>query len=309
MAGIRTRHLAAHPVMPLLVNFYFCGVTEASWMVENETSYWESVSGSWDGRRQRLWRRHSDAANRALVNRWLPSGRADCVLKTDLFDEMCGDGLIPILASRAGRVVGVDISHCAMTRARGRNPALRGVVADVVSLPFAGESFDYILSNSTLDHFGSLGEIRGSLAELFRVLRRGGEMTITMDNPTNPIIAVRNRLPFRLLNRLGITPYYVGMTCGARQLRRLLEEAGFQVLETSSVMHCPRVLAVPLASLLDRYASAGMQRLFLRVLLSFERLRLMPTHALTGHFVAARVTKQRNGALAPAHQGGAGNVA
>lgn len=278
-------------------------------MADLETTYWDAVSGSWGIRRQRLWRKHSDAVNCALVNRWLPSGTADCMLKTDLFDEMCGDGLFPILASRAGRVVGIDISHSALTRARARNSGIRGVVADVVRLPFAGESFDYILSNSTLDHFGSLGEIRESLAELYRVLRRGGEMTITMDNPANPIIAVRNRLPFRLLNRLGITPYYVGMTCTARQLRLLLDEAGFLVLETSSVMHCPRVLAVPLASLLDRYASTGVQRFFLKVLLAFERLRLMPTHALTGHFVAARVTKKRIGAVAPAHQEGAEHVA
>jgi SAM-dependent methyltransferase len=232
---------------------------------------------------------------------------SDAMLKTDLFDEMCGDGLIPLLASRAGRVVGVDIAHCAVKGACTRNSGVRGVVADVADLPFAGESFDYILSNSTLDHFGSLGEIRGSLAELFRVLRRGGEMTITMDNPANPIVALRNRLPFRLLNRLGITPYYVGMTCGAGELRLLLEEAGFLVLETSAIMHCPRVLAVPLACLLDRFASPGIQRLFLGLLRSFECLGLLPTRALTGHFVAARVVKKGNGALAPAQRGGVGN--
>jgi SAM-dependent methyltransferase len=262
-------------------------------MAEPKTKYWEDLSGSWGESRQHLWRKHSDAVNRELITQWLPTGVADSALKTDLFDEMCGVGLVPLIESRAGRVVGVDISHCALQKARARNSEIRGVVANVLRLPFAGESFDYILSNSTLDHFGSLTEIRGSLAELFRVMRWGGEMTITMDNPTNPFIAVRNKLPFRLLNRLGVTPYFVGVTCSAKELRQLLQDAGFVVREDSTVMHCPRVIAVGIARLLEKLPFPGLHRIFLQTLMSFEKLSRLQTHRLTGYFVAVRAAKEK----------------
>ena len=113
-----------------------------------------------------------------------------------------------------------------------------------------------------------------------------------MDNPENPVIALRNALPYRLLNRLSITPYYVGATLNARDLRLMLEETGFKIMEMTSVMHCPRVIAVALASLLQRLAPSWMQQGFMRILMVFERLALLPTHRLTGHFIAMRAIKK-----------------
>ena len=205
--------------------------------------YWDVVSSTWENR-QRLWRKHSDAVNCSLLNRWLSSVRLGSVLKTDLFDEMCGDGLFPVISSRTGCVVGIDLSPAVLEKARQRYPEICSVAADVLHLPFAEGSFDCIVSNSTLDHFESSEAIGESLAELHRVLRRGGQMILTMDNPENPIVALRNILPFGFLNRLGITPYYVGATCTAGELRRLLEKTGFAIQEDTTVMHCPRVIAV-----------------------------------------------------------------
>ena len=73
-------------------------------------------------------------------------------------------------------------------------------------LPFAQGAFDGIVSNSTLDHFQSLDDLLVSLKELFRVLRPGGQMILTLDNLSNPIILLRNWLPLRLLKRLKIVP-------------------------------------------------------------------------------------------------------
>ena len=85
---------------------------------------------------------------------------------------------------------------------------------------------------STLDHFRSHSEIVTSLRELLRVLRPGGQLLLTLDNPANPLVGLRNALPFGLLHRLRIVPYYVGATCGPRGLRRLLPQVGFEVLES-----------------------------------------------------------------------------
>lgn len=254
-------------------------------------NYWGSVCRAWQRNRQRLWRRHSDAVNCALLKQWLSADGLDSVLKTDLFDEMSGDGLFPVLDVMTRRVVGIDISTAILEKARLRYPEICCVAADVLHLPFAEASFDCIVSNSTLDHFESSEAIAESLAELHRVLRRGGQMILTMDNRANPIVALRNGLPFRFLNRLGITPYYVGVTCTAGELRRLLEKTGFAVEEDTTVMHCPRVFAVALAGLFDKFAPSALHRCFLRILMSFECLRRLPTERFTGYFVAVRATK------------------
>ncbi|MDI7277103.1 MAG: methyltransferase domain-containing protein [Anaerolineae bacterium] len=252
--------------------------------------YWNQVHARWQGRPQALWRAHSDAVNAGLFGRWLaaPDGR---VLKTDLFDEACSAGLYPLLACRSAAVVGIDVAAAVARAARGRWPALGAACADVHRLPFADGAFDVVISNSTLDHFDSLRQIESSLRELWRVLRPGGELLITLDNRANPAIALRNALPFGLLSRLGLVPYRVGATCGPCGLRALLAQAGFEVREITAVLHCPRVLAVPVAGLVARHGSPPAQQRLLRLLAAFEALERWPGRYLTGHYVAARASK------------------
>jgi len=223
--------------------------------------------------------------NAVLIGRWLPGKPARRLLKTDLFDEALGQGLYPQLASHAEHVVGMDLARPILKTAASRFPKLLAASADVRQLPFADRVFDVIVSNSTLDHFDSPGDMTASLRELRRVLRPEGVMVLTIDNLSNPIIWLRNALPFLLLNRLGLVPYQLGSTCGPRQLRRILVELGFEVLEMSALLHCPRILAVKLARILKRTNSAAQQR-FLRYLMGFERLAERPTRFLTGHFIA-----------------------
>jgi hypothetical protein len=105
------------------------------------------------------------------------------------------------------------------------------------------------------------------------------------------LIALRHALPFRLLKTLGLVPYFAGSTFGPRGLYRVVDQAGFRVIDTASVMHCPRVVAVAIAGLLQRYAKRPLQKQFLRSLMAFERFSRLPTHSITGHFVAVRVVK------------------
>lgn len=131
-----------------------------------------------------------------------------------------------------------------------------------------------------------------SLYELHRVLRVGGQLIITLDNLANPVVALRQVLPFRLLNHLGIVPYYVGVTFGPRRLLRILNQVGLEVGKVTAVMHCPRVLAVMLAYVLERYATPVIQRFFLRALMAFEHLSRWPTRFFTGYFVAVSAIKR-----------------
>ncbi len=267
-------------------------------MSVTESQYWDALGRRWkqDGP-EPLWRAHADAVNCALLRRWLPNGddrapRATRILKTDGFDEACGPGLLELLASHAATVVVMDISSATLGEARRRHPQLIGAASDVRRLPFAEGSFDVVVSNSTLDHFASFADLECSIAELHRVLRPGGELILTLDNPANPLVALRNGLPFAWLHRVGLVPYYVGATCGPRRLSRLLTHAGFDVADVDAVMHCPRVLAVACARILNGSASPKADHRFLSCLAAFERLSRWPTRFVSGYFTAVRAVKR-----------------
>ena len=257
-----------------------------------ESQYLDSIAREWSEiTPQRLWRSHSDAVNLTLLGRWLPTRPARRLLKTDIFEEAVGNGLYPVLSERAGEVVVMDLSMPMVTMARARYLGLRAVCADVRRLPFEDGAFDVIVSTSTLDHFQSRDEIQTSLQELNRVLRPAGQLLLTLDNLANPIIALRNLLPYKLLHRLGLVPYYIGTTYGPRGLRRIVERAGLTVLEVRAALHCPRVIAVALARNVEKRTALRTQEQFLRGLMAFERLSSWPTRFLTGHFVAVRAVK------------------
>ena len=272
-----------------------------SHLASSNDGYWSEALDVWAGDRpQELWRRHSDAVNRTLLERWLRSRGP--ILKTDLWDEAVGDGLYPALSRISSEVVGIDSSEEVASRARTRYPDLEATVADVRALPFPDGRFDAVVSNSTLDHFESVDEIAAALAELRRVLRPGGELLLTLDNPLNPIVGLTKILPRAALHRqwlrlagpsrrVGLLPYFVGATVGPRSLDRIIREQGFDPQERATVVHAPRVVAVLVGSLLQRRGSQRAQRQFLAGLAAFERLESWPTRYVTGHFIAVRARR------------------
>jgi SAM-dependent methyltransferase len=256
---------------------------------------WDDVIVEWRARgADGSWRMASDLTNGGLIERWLPPDPAGSVLKTDLFDELVGAGLVPDLFGRYAAVTAVDVSAEAVKSAGLRYPGLEAEFADIRDLPFDGGAFDAIVSNSTLDHLPTMADISDGLAELMRVLRPGGRLLVTVDNRTNPLVALRNSLPAGVRARTPLFPYPVGATCGARRLRRLLEETGFEVAELTTIVHCPRVLAVAGGQLVDRRCHDGGKRRYARWLVRFEALEALPTRWVTGHFAAALALKPQN---------------
>jgi SAM-dependent methyltransferase len=229
-----------------------------------------------------LWRLQSDMVNRALLERWLPTG-LESVLKTDLFDECVSDGLYPLLTMHAGRVAAVDLSPAVVAAAARRHRELDGTVADVRALPFEPERFDAVVSNSTLDHLEGTREFATALSEIHRVLRPGGRLVLTVDNPYHPLVAARNALPAALAAAIRPTPYPSAWTCGPNRLSSLLHEAGFHVQETTAVLHFPRVIAA-VAGAMD--AGLAHRPRVADILRRAERLERWPTRFVTGHFIA-----------------------
>jgi len=238
-----------------------------------------------------LWRRHSDAVNRRLVDRWLQGRRLARVLKTDLWDEAVADGVAPVLAVHASEVHGVDVAALTVAAASRRHPWLRTAEADVRALPAEDGAYDAVLSLSTLDHLPGRGAVAAALAEIHRVLRPGGDLLLTFDNGRNPVVAVRNALPARVRHATSLVPYPVCVALGSGELSKFVGRAGFDVLGLTASLHCPRVLAVRAAARADRRGEAAAHRLATR-LLRWEALEALPTRQITGHFVVVRARKR-----------------
>ena len=257
-----------------------------------ESEYWDTVVAGWRaGGGQWLWRAHSDAVNLELCRRWWPSTQVTRMLKTDLFDEACAEGLIPFLSARVPAVYAIDGSVEVVRMAQARLGPAQIMAADVRRLPFADGSFELVISNSTLDHFERRDQIAMSLEEINRVMTLGGRLILTLDNAANPLVALRNSLPFWLTNGLGLVPYFVGATCGPWRAARMLANAGFTPFTITAVTHCPRVLAVAAAAVCQRIGNVAAERRLLRLLMAFERLERWPSRYQTGHYVAILAQK------------------
>lgn len=258
---------------------------------------WDDVGREWATRHpDRLWREFTDRLQAGLLERWLgpapnhADGRVPTALKTDLFDEIAGRGVVPWLTTRGYHTVGIDISAVVVKEARRRYVTLESAVADVRNMPFQDACFDAVFSGSTLDHFATTTDIIHAAREIARVLRPSGRLVLTLDNPRNPLVRVRNGPLLGILRRSGVVPYEVGATLAAEPLTEVLRSVGLRAVKTSAVLHCPRVLAVWCSRLLQ-HANPVIQERFLAMLSSCEKLEHLRTRFLTGHFVAILAVK------------------
>jgi len=254
--------------------------------------YWDHVVDAWNQERaDTVWRAHSDAVNSALLDRWLPAGPIPRLLKTDLFDEAVAEGVYPLLQSRAQHVIGIDISRRAVDAACGRYPRLHGMVADVLQLPFDDGRFHVIASISTLDHFDAPDKIVAGVRELYRILAPGGTLVVTLDNGSNPAVALRNSLPYPMLRGLHLIPHRMGVTFTARHFLGLLRSCSFDIRDVTYTVHCPRLAAAVTSRVVGNFGGPGIRARFMRLLSAAERVDGLPTRALTGYYVAVLAKK------------------
>ncbi len=183
--------------------------------------------------------RQKQQAHLELIARWTTktTGR---LLKTDLFEEGNeADQLLFELRDDRGMPIGLDHDFDVVARARMNCPAglaIGFLVADVRSIPFKADSVDVVVSSSTLDHFGNKRDFELALQELGRVLRPGGLLILTLDNPLNPLY-----WPLRWLSIAG--PFRLGYTPLPGLLRKQLAWMGLDVVGSATLLHNPRVVS------------------------------------------------------------------
>jgi SAM-dependent methyltransferase len=226
------------------------------------------------------------------------------ILKTDAFDEACG--FRPV--GGQGRLFLMDMAPRILGEALRRRPDLPGCATDVRRLAFRDGAFDLVFSPSTLDHFDDERDIDIALAELGRVLRPGGRLVVTLDNPANPILRMRQAVHRRTGPLGALSPYRIGRTLPLAGLVAAAERAGLDVVARGWAVHAPRIVGLWLGEWAARRRSrmaGGLGWLFGRI----ERVAgRFPTRQLTGHFVVA-VCRRPVGPLPPTRAAPRGLVA
>jgi ubiquinone/menaquinone biosynthesis C-methylase UbiE len=229
-----------------------------------------------------------------LLSRWTDIRGSQRILKTDLFAE----GIHPNRAFlwdmlRVNKnIVGIDISVriASLARARALQECTSSLGAylsgDVRKLPFNNNSFDLIVSDSTLDHFQQKGDIIVALSELSRVLKPAGTLVITMDNKSN----ITEPL-FRLWIALGLSPFFIGKTYSIEELKRALGSVGLRVVDTTAIMHNPRFFTKALITIIRKIALRRLDGLIRKALDFFDSLERRRTKYLTAQFIAAKAVK------------------
>ena len=258
--------------------------------------YWNEVlNETRQGAPITVWRTYMRRVYLHLIQTWLPNG-SGLALKTDLFEEaVTPHYLLPDLGMGS---VGMDFSPAVVRTARQQLGTAAGgcplMVSDLRNLPVQSGSFARILSGSSLDHFDVKADIATGLSELARILAPGGTLVVAFDNPQNPIIALRNHLPFKWLKRLHLVPYFIGATYSIAEAREKLEMLGLDVIDVTAFAHAPRAPAIWLVALAERLHWSQMQVFIARILDSLESLGRLPTRYWTGYYIALQVKKPIN---------------
>lgn len=162
----------------------------------------------------------------------------------------CGIGAWVVYLSRCGvrRVVGVDNYAPALLQLKHHEPNSLVIEADVRKLPFDDNTVDVCISLGVVEHF--LEGPGPLILEMFRVLRPGGHMFLTVPYYNafrrfmiHPLRTCYLKLQSRIRSR---KLYFVEYRFRRSELERITEACGFELTKVATDEYEPAELALGL---------------------------------------------------------------
>ncbi len=198
-------------------------------------AFWEGVGRDFPSLKGAVSTAYYRECEVGLCERFFTKLDGAKVLKTDLWDEAKNSEILVWAAQRGARPFGIDLSLATVDEALAATSGFRAgyVQADVRGIPFRDNTFDYVYSMGTVEHFP---ETEHAISEIHRVLRPGGRAVLGVPNRLDPFF--RPALAWAM-QKLDLYGYGAERSFTPRALRRMARHAGFVEIGLSGVLFLP----------------------------------------------------------------------
>lgn len=210
------------------------------------------------------------------------------ILKTDSFEESFGsDGILQFFLDRPAKTISLDISPKILnfSKQKLKNRDFLAVATNICEMPFKEATVSLIFSSST---YGYLKNIKRGLEEVHRILKPDGILLISLNNRSNILFRILTKIYYFL----GFIPFPVSSFYSQKEVKKLLEEAGFTIMYQEPVVHIPPFLN-SLIYFLDRSKKFGAQRLSKAIMavLSWYSNSKLKVKIFTGWYILFKAKK------------------
>ena len=254
--------------------------------METARRYWDSVAERIDS--PLLIEEIADYKKKehiSLMEGWVNGSNKKVVLKTDLFEEALGnDSFMDYLIENYRKIYGVDISEKIVEKAKANHEKIRSCLftEDIRNTHFKNETFDVVLSCSTLDHMPK-SELIKALKEINRILKNGGCLILTLDNKHNRWY----HISYELQKLTGLIPFRLGDCYSVEEIKRCADETGFTIDKVTSIV--PLVHGINLfGKMLYKLHPKAAKKIINKNIVNAKR---NPASLSSGWFLAFRMVK------------------
>lgn len=154
----------------------------------NENNYWDIISLKLKNVfYPRTIYEHYWITHNTLIQKWfkLDQKKNIRILKTDMFEESKSKDFFSYYYVKKHNVTGIDISENVLSNVlETKNLSL--LKMDLRDLKFKENSFDLIISLSTLDHLDA-DDFQKAIVQMSKALKNNGEVFLTLDNRHNKL--------------------------------------------------------------------------------------------------------------------------
>lgn len=164
------------------------------------------------------------------------------LLKIDLWNETNNTQIMLWAIKQGADAYGLDISNLIVKRAKenmeDKDVQPKVLVSDVREMPFKSETFDFIYTMGTIEHFV---DTTVAVCEIHRILKKNGVAIVGVPNKHDPFL---RPLLVSLLNLLNLYPYGYEKSFSHKDLKNLFPANKFKTIGQDGLLFMPGILRI-----------------------------------------------------------------